>query len=49
MSLTVRPLLPVTGQRVELVFTPDPPLRLEAVSTSTIQLTPLLAFRCYRA
>lgn len=49
MSLTVRPLLPVTGQRVELVFTPDPPLRLEEGKTYTIRLTPLSGFRCYSA
>ena len=45
MSLTARPLLPVTGRSVELELTPDPPFRLEEGKEYTIRCTPLSGFR----
>lgn len=44
MSLTARPLLPVTGRSVELELTPDPPFRLEEGKEYTIRCTPLSGF-----
>ena len=49
MSLTARPLLPVTGRSVELELTPDPPFRLEEGKEYTIRCTPLSGFRRYSA
>ena len=45
MSLTARPLLPVTGRSVELELTPD----LEEGKEYTIRCTPLSGFRRYSA
>ena len=44
MSLTARPLLPVTGRSVELELTPDPPFRLEEGKEYTIRCTPPVSY-----